>query len=108
MIQLSMSQLSGANCIINDLNDCCLANTGCNMYLSADDANNFGYYSNKVQNCINCMVSWMGNHHLTLAPAKCQYLPISCKPYNINHAYHINNYIIPSTFSVFDLIVVIS
>ena len=42
--------------------------------------------------------------------AKCQYLPIFRKPYNINHAseYHINCYNIPTTFSVCDLGVVIS
>ena len=68
---------------INDLNDCCLANTGCNMYLSADDAKIFGHDSTQVQNCINNMLSWMENHQLTLSPAKCQYLPIFRKPYNI-------------------------
>ena len=54
------------------------------------------------------MVSWMENHQLS--PAKCQYLPIFRKPYNINHApeCHINCYTIPTTFSVCDLGVVIS
>ena len=95
---------------INNLNDCCLANTGCNMYLYADDAKIFGHNSTQVQNCINKMVSWMENYQLTLSSAKCQYLPISRKPYNINHAleYHINCYNIPTTFSVCDLGVVIS
>ena len=83
------------------------------MYLYADDAKIFGYDSTQVQNCINKMVSWMENYQLTLSPAKCQYLPISHKPYNINHAleYHINCYNtvnIPKTFSVCDLGVVIS
>ena len=41
------------------------------------------------------------------SPAKCQYLPISRKSCNINNVYT-NNYIIPFTFSVFDLGVVIS
>ena len=52
----------------------------------------------------------MENHQLTLSPAKCQYLPIFRKPYNINHAseYHINCYNIPTTFSACDLGVVIS
>ena len=95
---------------INDLNDCCLANTGCNMYLYADDAKIFGHDSTQVQNYINKMVSWMENHQLTLSLAKCQYLPISRKPYNINQAseYHINSYNIPTTFRICDLGVVIS
>ena len=95
---------------ITNLNDCCPANTGCNMYLYADDAKIFGHDSTQVQNCINKMMSWMENYQLTLSPAKCQYLPISCKPYNINHTleYHINCYNIPTTFSVCDLGVVIS
>ena len=52
----------------------------------------------------------MENNQLTLPPAKCQYLPIFCKPYNINQAseYHINSYNFPTTFSVCDLGVVIS
>ena len=95
---------------INDLNNCCLANTGCNMYLYADDATIFGHDSTQIQNCINKMVSWMENHQLTLSPATCQYWPIFCKPYNINHVseHHINCYNIPTTFSVCELGVVIS
>ena len=50
----------------------------------------------------------MGNYQLTLTAVKFQYLPISCKLYNINCVYHIKNYIIPSTFKVCDLGVVIS
>ena len=94
---------------INDLNDCCLANTGCDMYLYADEKI-FGHNSTQVQNCINKMVSWMENYQLTLSPAKCQYLPIFRKLYNINHVseYHINCYNIPTTFSICDLGVVIS
>ena len=80
------------------------------MYLYADDAKLFGHGSTQIQNCINKMVSWMENYQLTLSLAKCQYLPISRKPHNINHAseYHINCYNIPTTSSVCDLGVVIS
>ena len=80
------------------------------MYLYADDAKIFGHDSTQVQNCINNMVLWMENHQLTLSPAKCQYLPIFCKPYNINQAseYHINSYNIPTTFSACDQGAVIS
>ena len=64
------------------------------MYLYAYDAKIFGNDSTQVQNCINKIMSWMENYQLTLSPAKCQYLPICHKPYNINLAleYHINCY----------------
>ena len=54
------------------------------------------------------MGNYQGNYQVTLAAVKFQYFSISCKLYNINRIYHTNNYIIPSTFRVCDLGVVIS
>ena len=51
--------------------------------------------------------SGIENIRITLAPAKCHYLPKIFYKHYINHVYHISNYIIFSTFSVCDLVVVI-
>ena len=50
------------------------------MLLYADDAKFFNADRNDLQQSLTRVISWMESYHLSLAPAKCQHLPIICHP----------------------------
>ena len=50
----------------------------------------------------------MDSYQLSIAPAKCQHLPIVCLPNNDNNQYHIGNNIISTLSAVSDLGIIVS
>ena len=74
------------------------------VYLYADDAKLFSADKSKLQLNINKVESFTDNRQLSLAPAKCQYLPIKRKgSVNTNNNYFLGNCAIPYTSTVKDL-----
>ena len=79
-------------------------------FLYADDAKLFSTDSNDLQQSLTSVVCWMEFYQLSLAPAKCQHLPIICHPDTdkASNQYYIVNQKISSLSKVCDLGVVIS
>ena len=80
------------------------------MFLYADNAKRFSTDSNDLQQSLARVISWMESYQLSLAPAKCQYLPIICHPDadKASNQYYIGNKKISSLSAVCDLGVISS
>ena len=78
------------------------------MLFYADDAKLFSTNHIDLQQSIININSWMDSYQLSLAPAKCQHLPIVCHPNNDNNQYHIANNVISTLSVVCDLGVIVS
>ena len=88
------------NIYINDLVDVCPPITFLSdVYLYADDAKLFSSDKIELQVNINKVESFTKNRQLSLAPAKCQYLPIKRKG-SANNDYFLGDCAIPCTSSV--------
>ena len=78
------------------------------MLLYVDDAKLFSADHIDLQQSISNINSWMDSYHLSIAPAKCQHLPIVCHPNNDNNQYRISNNVISTLSAVSDLGVIVS
>ena len=78
------------------------------MLLYADDAKLFSTDHIDLQESITNINSWMDSYQLSIAPAKCQHLPIVCHPNNDNNQYRIGNNIISTLSAVSDLGIIVS
>ena len=77
------------------------------MLLYADDAKLFSADHIDLQQSITNINSWMNSYQLSIAPAKCQHLPIVYHPNNDNNQYCIGNNIISTLSAVSDLSVIV-
>ena len=80
------------------------------MFLYADNAKRLIADSNDLQQSLASVICWMESYQLSLAPAKCQYLPIICHPDadKASNQYHIGNKKISSLSAVWNLGVISS
>ena len=96
------------NIYINDLVDVCAPITPLSdVYLYADDAKFFSSDKSELQLHLSKAESFTNNHQLSLAPAKCQYLPIKRKG-SVNNNYFLGDRAILCTSTVKDLGILIS
>ena len=78
------------------------------MLLYANDAKLFSADHIDLQESITNINSWMDSYQLSIAPAKCQHLPIVRHPNNDNNQYRIGNNIISTLSAVSDLGIIVS
>ena len=77
------------------------------IYLHANDAKLFSSNKSELQLNLDKVEYFTINRQLSLAPAKCQFFPIKRKS-SVNNDYFLGDCVIPCTFTVRDLGILIS